>query len=295
MHKSLSCVNIFIQARLRFNFTYIKQRERAVKINDMSVNHNLPAFHFCGFRKFAENEHHITRISTEHILILMFSGTLNFSENGKEISLNKNEFYIQKAGFLQEGKRPSNRPEYFFVHFTCLMEEKLHGLPLFGNYDYNSVIDSITKLNNAFLSPTSSFFEKSFRFLKLLEVLDKSFKEPENSNIKRALNYIQENYSTDITLTSLSEKLNYSKDYMIKLFKKTYGITPHQYIIKLRIEEAKAMLSSSSQSIETISSNCGFNDVSSFHRAFFKETSLSPKQFRIANFKSIIELSDNSK
>ena len=250
---------------------------------DNSPIEALPVFLFGGYRKFNKGEYHIDRITTDNILILMFSGTLNFTEDGKDVSLSKNEYYIQKAGLLQEGKIPSDMPEYYFAHFTSDITDNLLGLPLKGDFSIDSLIHLTEHLNFLHLSPNSNNLEKQIYFLRILNDLIQYNALPQNSDLDKILSFIHKNISSDITLDSLANNANFSKDYIIKKFKALYNITPHQYIIKTRIEMAKNLLITSNQSLNYISSKCGFNDISTFHRSFLKETGITPANFRKMN------------
>lgn len=84
--------------------------------NGILLNKN-PIYCLSSFRYFRKNEKHITRIAGEHILLIVFQGTLRFVENGIPIEINENEYYIQKRGLYQEGAFASNAPKYFYLHF----------------------------------------------------------------------------------------------------------------------------------------------------------------------------------
>ena len=69
-----------------------------------------PMFRISAFREFEEGEWHITRKNMEYILIIMVEGKLYFTENGREVELNKDEFYIQRPNIYQSALRPSKTP-----------------------------------------------------------------------------------------------------------------------------------------------------------------------------------------
>lgn len=95
--------------------------------------------------------------------------------------------------------------------------------------------------------------------------------------IKTALN---ENISeASFKISAFLQTLPLSADYVKKLFKKQYGLTPHDYLIKLRLEKAKIMLSSADRfdyTIKKVSAACGFSDPLYFSRLFKKNFKLSP-------------------
>jgi len=91
-------------------------------------------------------------------------------------------------------------------------------------------------------------------------------------------NFSDVNYRLDVYLKSLP----FSYDYLRKLFKKETGVTPHEYLTRIRMNAAKLLLSGSSRydySINEISEMCGFSEPLYFSRIFKKRFGCSPSQF----------------
>lgn len=76
-----------------------------------------------------------------------------------------------------------------------------------------------------------------------------------------------------------ARKMNLPEDTLNKLIKTTTGITAKQYILDLKITEAKRQLIYSQLNINEIAFNLGFEDPSYFTRLFKKKTNLSPSDF----------------
>ncbi|GGI65274.1 AraC family transcriptional regulator [Enterococcus alcedinis] len=96
--------------------------------------------------------------------------------------------------------------------------------------------------------------------------------------IQKMLNYIQENITLDISLTSLEEQFGLSGFHLNRLFKKEVGSTIYQYILLSRISLAKQLLETHSNVTEVCFLS-GFNDYANFIRTFKKITGLAPKQY----------------
>ena len=70
------------------------------------------------------------------------------------------------------------------------------------------------------------------------------------------------------------------EDYLRKLFKKDFGITPNEYLIKLRIDKAKILLRNETHNpVSQVALSCGFYDMHYFSRVFKKITGVSPNQY----------------
>jgi AraC-like DNA-binding protein len=96
--------------------------------------------------------------------------------------------------------------------------------------------------------------------------------------IVQAKLYIDENYAESIALVNISDEAYFSKFHFIRLFRKIYGKTPHQYVIKVRIESAMELLRANTGVTETCFS-VGFESVSSFSALFKKLVGISPSVY----------------
>lgn len=94
--------------------------------------------------------------------------------------------------------------------------------------------------------------------------------------------YIEEHLEENLTLDELSSRFYVSKYYIAHLFKKTLGISVHQYLMKKRLEACRAAICGGGD-ITRIFLDYGFRDYSSFYRAFRKEYGMSPKEYKEVN------------
>lgn len=106
--------------------------------------------------------------------------------------------------------------------------------------------------------------------------VSKHYKE----SIKTVIDYMNENYSTGISCTELSELIKTDKFNFIRSFKAETNKTPYEYLLDLKIEKAKKMLKSNKYSITEISMICGFSSHSHFAYTFKKKTGIPPSKYR---------------
>ena len=92
--------------------------------------------------------------------------------------------------------------------------------------------------------------------------------------------YIDEHFREDITLEKLSQLTYLNKYYIVHVFKNYKGISPINYMISKRMEEAKSLLATTNFSVSKISDITGFSSQSYFSQVFKKETNKSPNQYR---------------
>jgi AraC family transcriptional regulator len=92
--------------------------------------------------------------------------------------------------------------------------------------------------------------------------------------------YINTHLDLDLKLTELSSIVQISPYHFLRLFKKSVGMTPHQYILQQRIERAKYLLKSSNLDISEIAFRVGFCDTSHLTRCFKNSLGKTPSQWR---------------
>ncbi len=90
--------------------------------------------------------------------------------------------------------------------------------------------------------------------------------------------FIDQNYHQKIELRNISEKACFSKFHFLRLFKKAYGKSPHQYLTEVRIKKAKELLQSD-RSVSDVCYAVGFDSIPSFTLLFKKCTGFSPKAY----------------
>ncbi len=149
-----------------------------------------------------------------------------------------------------------------------------------------SRIDEITRIQSGF-----------YRVLKLFEILyelsleeschtlaSTSFANVKVSSDSRRVHkveeYINNNYSKEIRLQTLSDLVGMTPAAFSRFFKLRTGRTISDYIIDMRLGYASRLLADSTMSIVEICYECGFNNVSNFNRIFKRKKGCSPKVFR---------------
>lgn len=124
---------------------------------------------------------------------------------------------------------------------------------------------------------------------KLLEVLHVIISDsllsntPKNINVKvveTAKKYVDENYSQPITLSDIAMAVSLSPNHFHTVFKATYQMTPHEYLISKRISAAKEMLWNTQIGISEIAEKCGFGCQQYFSEVFKKEVGITPGKYR---------------
>ncbi len=96
----------------------------------------------------------------------------------------------------------------------------------------------------------------------------------------RARQLLDRGYAAPITIQQLSQEVALSPYYLIRLFRRVYKQSPHQYLIQVRINKAKELLIHSELSITEICASVGFESLGSFSTLFRKTAGISPSAYR---------------
>ncbi len=98
--------------------------------------------------------------------------------------------------------------------------------------------------------------------------------------VYRAVEYIEDNYSENITLKDTAANTNYSQSHFSYLFKAITGKTFGEYLSFVRINKAVEFIEKTDMSITEISLKSGFNTVSNFNKTFKALTGTTPREYR---------------
>jgi AraC family transcriptional regulator len=100
------------------------------------------------------------------------------------------------------------------------------------------------------------------------------------ARLRQVTEFITDNYGRDIKLAELAQVAGMSSFHFAREFKRTTGTTPHQYLIKFRIERAKALLAKRDLPLIEVGLRAGFSHQSHFTRLFRRVTGTTPHSYR---------------
>ncbi len=135
-----------------------------------------------------------------------------------------------------------------------------------------------TYINHLVSLLANHYVQHYSNYVDLLNVkhADSKFDQPQVDKIDH---YILQNIGNPISVDELADLLYCSKFYFLREFKKLVGVTPYQYLMSKRLEQAKLKLTSLNANIAEISQQYGFNDQSHFTRAFKNHYGVTPGQY----------------
>ncbi len=92
--------------------------------------------------------------------------------------------------------------------------------------------------------------------------------------------YIADNYLVPFNLSRVANCANMSPYHFLRVFKKVYGETPNEFLIRIRVEKAKKMLVMENLSISEVCERVGYVSLGSFSSLFLKQVGMAPTLYR---------------
>lgn len=132
---------------------------------------------------------------------------------------------------------------------------------------------------------TDSYLASSYVYQFISELCRYSLSEQRDregwpEKIKLAAFFIESHYARMISLDEFAENLHLSKYHLLRTFAAVVGMTPNEYLNRIRVERAMELLRQSDDSIEDIARQVGYSSGSYFIKVFRRLTSLTPGNFR---------------
>ena len=166
---------------------------------------------------------------------------------------------------VKQRRRPLPRVTYW-DDLESLDKFSAEAMSCFHNKDYNCQIMGI------------------YFYSQLYWQAYKSLHRPVGKEYPRALckavNYIERYLESNLTVDDIAHEADVSKPYLFALFQKHLNCSPHKYLTTCRLNRAKTRLSGTADTIKEIASNCGFESIECFYRAFKKHSGITPAAYR---------------
>lgn len=221
--------------------------------------------------------------------------------------ITEDSVYFGEAGYvypIQSGRqhafkfRVTNIP---FDHISINMEflEKIKTHKGYAGREFNDRFECTSELRSYIQFFKNEFDRKddkdtekllSLAHLICCTLIELEFHKPDNKQTNNPLqyqkgilqvaSYMNQHYTENLPIETLSEMCGISKNYFISAFKKVIGETPHSYLIKLRISKARILLETTDESIQEIAAHCGFQKANTFSSLFKSITGSTPSEYR---------------
>ena len=275
----------------------------------------LPQFVMAGYAVWKPGDQHFARSFGVYDLLFVTKGTLYMTEEETEYEISAGKLLVLEAGLSHFGHRPCTEDtEIYWVHFihghpaaqlrqediawsTLLSkgtvkdiepssQQRMY-LPKFASVDVQGLEPILRELNDTHNGLNT---ENALRLHLLLTELFAALQtecarisEPEPSErlARAATAYLNEHWRQPFQLAALEERLHFQASYITRCMKRHIGMTPLQYVLYLRLEEAKKLLGGTVLSISEIAEQVGIRDPNYMSRLFTAKLGMTPGAYRL--------------
>ena len=209
--------------------------------------------------------------------------------NDESHPINENTVICAKPGQIRHTRLPF---KCYYIHMIVndgYLGDVLTNLPNYIDFldtdQIKEIFISLCEHYNTGISNDDIFLQSLI--LKLIYILSENSASvvkftPKSNNrktIERALEYINNNLSAELTLEKLASAANFNTIYFHKLFKASTGKTLHEYVEDQRIKKSVNLLISTDMTLTQIAYECGFSSQSYFSYAFKRRMGTSPRDY----------------
>lgn len=274
----------------------------------------LPQFVTVGHAVWPPGDRHFARTFGVYDLLLVKRGTLYMTEQDKEYAVGPGKLLVLEAGLPHAGQRPCEEDtEIYWVHFihgrptahirredipwSSLLakgtvedvepsaQQRLY-MPKFAAVDVEALEPILRGMNEIHNRLNA---ENAVRLHLLLaellaalqaECARTSAPEPSVRLARAAAAYLDGHWRQPFDLAGLEEELHFQADYITRCMKQHIGTTPLQYVLRLRLEEAKKLLGGTVLGIPEVAERVGIRDPNYMTRLFSARFGVTPGAYR---------------
>lgn len=157
-----------------------------------------------------------------------------------------------------------------------------------GSIEFARALDLVQRLEGEMESATPEARVASFAYFLLLITLLRRHCLPwepaggtaPDTRIGRAVEFIENHFAKPITIDDIAASGHVSRRHFFRLFEQETGVAPMEYLKKVRLQKAAAMLLTTNANVTEVAFACGFNDSNYFSSLYHKEFGISPSRFK---------------
>ncbi|CAG7650847.1 HTH-type transcriptional activator RhaR [Paenibacillus solanacearum] len=273
----------------------------------------LPQFLTAGHSVWSPGMRHFPRTFDVYDLLIVCSGTLYMSEEGKEYEIPGGSMLLLEPGCAHRGYRSCEEPtEIYWVHFAHTppvqrlaeksvawsamvrqgtdsdqrpVEQYLY-LPKYGSADLKPLLPLLEELLRMRRSLTMEHaIDLHVQLGKLLSQLQAGLRGSRQGSRSLAVadqvkRYLEARLAEPYRAECMAETLHFDVDYAARCLRKHTGLSPLQYHHVIRVEEAKRLLRYTGLPVRDVAAQVGYADYNYFIRLFRKTAGASPGAYR---------------
>ncbi|MCI1859112.1 MAG: AraC family transcriptional regulator [Sporolactobacillus sp.] len=247
---------------------------------------------------------HQERIIDSYEIMNPVRSTIFIECDSVPYAVKPNEILIIPPGVRHRGTRYSHKNiEFHWLHFyenrfrrqteaetiDLVAHQKTDEMLILPIYTHKIDCERFHVMFNQLLDLSQEgvnpYYLNTFLSCLLFELTEETVKrlihtKNERSDLQPVRDWIRIHSYDDLSLEQIARRFNYNKSYLSRIYKKNFGISISEQMVKFRLKRAKDLLSETDLNIVTIASQIGYDDSKYFMRIFKKREGITPSQYR---------------
>lgn len=236
---------------------------------------------------FADYEIHRPENSSQNVLEYVTEGSGEIFLDGKWQTVNAGDVYVLRACDRHEYRSNPKHPwkklwiNYVSDYISAFFDAYKVKSGIYHSDTAKTYFETLYEHSKQRKEFKNVCFEIADCVHKIIEAI--SAENVETSDAYRIKEALNASVYKKLSLDELSERLHISRSNVIRVFKKSYGVPPYEYLIELKLTAAKALLRETLMSIKEIAEKLQISDEHYFSTLFYKKVGVRPRDYRAAN------------
>lgn len=235
-------------------------------------------------------------VRSGYMLHYIHSGNGVFTSSNKKYYLQEGDFFFIEPNKIIKYEASTTTPwAFYWIGFKGeLVEDYLkrssisRNNPVFNINEAHVIKDRLSEIMEITLIKEDNDLLLNAKLLEIFYHLSDLFPNEEEKNkqskkntlFAQALQYIRNNFETNIGISELADLLAIDRTYLHRLFKQELGLSPKEYLTEVRIRKAKDLLIHTDHPIIIVAQSVGYDDAQQFSKIFKKIVHTTPTHYR---------------
>lgn len=253
---------------------------------------------YCGMERCAPGHSFGPAERALYVIHFVSSGKGRFRSEDKEYCIGQGEAFLISPGKNIYYEADMNEPwEYWWVAFQGVKAyEYVVGMgfdrytPVIRVEKTEQIFRHINNILDAHQLTAANELRRKSELLQLIACVMEENEERLNAAkcndcsgtiyVKRVVEYLSTHYNEKIRINELADLIGINRCYLTNIFKKQFGVSPQEYLVKLRMDQAASLICNTGLTVSEVAARVGYEDPLAFSKIFRQKYGVSPKKWR---------------
>ena len=266
---------------------------------DLQSTYSGPApyhLNYCGYESCAPGYCFGPHTRTSYLIHIIFSGKGTYRTEGTTYHLSAGQLFLIYPGVSTVYQADEKDPwSYGWVGFSGYHSETILSYMGFSRDNHVVYVNYLEPLRQSIQNMLElhkiTYGNELKRTAELLQlfsyVMDHSpnaretqYEYSKTTYAEVAMRYLTSNYPRRIKISDLADYIGVDRSYLTKSFREQYHVSPQEYLISLRMDQAQFLLENTGKSVTDIAAEVGYPDSLAFSKSFKQRFGTSPSEYR---------------